>query len=237
MHCHQTNEGFSLNKKILKSEKKIEPQVISLLFQSSSFQTLLILISGKNFSLLWSSRPEVFFVKGVLKICGKFTGEHPCRSVISIKLLCNFIKITLRHGRSTVNLLHIFRTTFPKNTSEWLLLSTKKVSYFIKVFGLWGLYILRIIVEGLQIRILSKPHCWRQLALMVLCINSMKPIVLAFNGFHRVRSFSFALSDTMYWKKPLYFLDEVSVTVSSMFSHRLITTCLFGRHFEVIPVD
>ena len=24
----------------------------------------------------------------VLKICSKFTGEHPCRDVISIKLLC-----------------------------------------------------------------------------------------------------------------------------------------------------
>ena len=29
------------------------------------------------------SRSEVFLVKGVLKICSKFTGEHPCRSVIS----------------------------------------------------------------------------------------------------------------------------------------------------------
>ena len=35
-----------------------------------------------------SSPPEVFQEKGVLKICSKFTGEHPCRSVISIKLLC-----------------------------------------------------------------------------------------------------------------------------------------------------
>ena len=35
-----------------------------------------------------SSHPEVFLEKGVLKICSKFTGEHPCRSVISIKLLC-----------------------------------------------------------------------------------------------------------------------------------------------------
>ena len=26
--------------------------------------------------------------KGVLKICNKFTGEHPCRSVISTKLFC-----------------------------------------------------------------------------------------------------------------------------------------------------
>ena len=32
-----------------------------------------------------SSHPEVFLVKVVLKICSKFTGEHPCRSVILIK--------------------------------------------------------------------------------------------------------------------------------------------------------
>ena len=34
-----------------------------------------------------SSHPEVFLGKGVLKICSKFTGEHPCRSVISATLL------------------------------------------------------------------------------------------------------------------------------------------------------
>ena len=38
-----------------------------------------------------SSRPEVFLGKGVLKMCSKFTGEHPRRSAISITLLCNFI--------------------------------------------------------------------------------------------------------------------------------------------------
>ena len=48
----------------------------------------------------------------VLKICNKFTGEHPCRSVISIKLFCNFTEITLRHGCSPINLIHIFRTLF-----------------------------------------------------------------------------------------------------------------------------
>ena len=32
-----------------------------------------------------SSRPEVFLRKGILKICNKFTGEHPCRSMISAK--------------------------------------------------------------------------------------------------------------------------------------------------------
>ena len=36
-----------------------------------------------------SSSSEVFLGKGVLKFCNKFTGEHPCRSVISIKLQSN----------------------------------------------------------------------------------------------------------------------------------------------------
>ena len=30
----------------------------------------------------------MFSEKGVLKISSKFSGEHPCRSVVSIKLLC-----------------------------------------------------------------------------------------------------------------------------------------------------
>ena len=68
------------------------------------------------------SLPEVFLRKGVLKTCIKFTGEHQCRSVISMKLQSNFIEIALRHGCSPVNLLHIFRTAFLKNNSGWLLL-------------------------------------------------------------------------------------------------------------------
>ena len=71
-----------------------------------------------------SSLSEVFLGKGVLKICSKFAGEHLCWSVISIKLLCNFIKITLRHGCYPVNFLHIFRTPFSKNTSGGLLLDS-----------------------------------------------------------------------------------------------------------------
>ena len=51
-----------------------------------------------------SSPSEVFWEKAVLKVCSKFTGEHPCRSAFSI------------------NLLHIFRTSLLKNTSGWLLL-------------------------------------------------------------------------------------------------------------------
>ena len=74
-----------------------------------------------------SSHPEMFLEKGVLKTCSKFTGEHSCRSVILIKLVWNFIEITLRHGYSPVNLLHIFRTLFTMNNSEWLLLHLAEV--------------------------------------------------------------------------------------------------------------
>ena len=70
-----------------------------------------------------SSHTKVFFKKGVLKIYSKFTKEHPCRSVISIQLQSNFIEIALWHGCSLVNLLHIFRTSSPRNASGWLLLN------------------------------------------------------------------------------------------------------------------
>ena len=66
-------------------------------------------------------------------ICSTFTGEHPYRSVISVKLLCNFVEITLWHGRSPVNLMDIFRTPFPKNTSGGLLLD--KISYIIRMMN------------------------------------------------------------------------------------------------------
>ena len=48
------------------------------------------------------------------------------RIPISIKLPCNFIEITLRHGCSSVILLHIFRTPFLKNTSGRLFLDIVK---------------------------------------------------------------------------------------------------------------
>ena len=44
------------------------------------------------------------------------SSRHPCSRVISIKLQSNFIEITLRHGCSPVNLLHIIRILFPKST-------------------------------------------------------------------------------------------------------------------------
>ena len=53
----------------------------------------------------------------------QISGEHPCRSVISINLQRNFVEITLLHECSPVNLLQFFITLFHKNTSGRLLLS------------------------------------------------------------------------------------------------------------------
>ena len=48
--------------------------------------------------------------------------QYPCRSAISMKLLCNFVEIAIRYGCSPVNLLHIFRTPFLRKSSGWLLM-------------------------------------------------------------------------------------------------------------------
>ena len=86
-----------------------------------------------NFLCIYrNSRPEVFLREVALKICSKFTGEYPCRSEISIKLLCKFIKIVLRHGSSSVSLLHIFRIPFPKNTSRRLFLQLEAAVFYKK---------------------------------------------------------------------------------------------------------
>ena len=68
-----------------------------------------------------SSHPEVLLRKGILKICSKVIGEHQLQSVISSD-------IALWHGCSPVNLMHIFRTPFPRNTSRWLLLQMNNIT-------------------------------------------------------------------------------------------------------------
>ena len=108
---------------IVKEKNKFHLSFIDLSLPQSWWLTLALSRHLINiFATTSSSHSEMFLGKGVLKVSSKFTGEHSCRSVISIKLQSNFTEITLRHGCSPINLLHIFRTPFPKNTSWWLLL-------------------------------------------------------------------------------------------------------------------
>ena len=87
------------------------------------------MLHSNETSIVRSSHSKMFLRKGVLKIYSKLTGEHPCRSAISIKLQSNFIESTLRHGCSPVNLLHIFRTPFPKNTPGRLFLIIAEILF------------------------------------------------------------------------------------------------------------
>ena len=56
----------------------------------------------------------------------------------------NFIEIVLRHGCSPVNLPHIFRTTFSKNTSGWLLLEIASnmsyIQYLLQIYRIYRIY-------------------------------------------------------------------------------------------------
>ena len=90
-----------------------------VLQKENLLQDNLLKMCSRNYR---SNHSEVFLGKSVLKIGSKFTGEHTCQWVISIKLLCNFTEIALWHGCSPLNLQQIFRTRFLKITSEWLLL-------------------------------------------------------------------------------------------------------------------
>ena len=81
-----------------------------LYFQEKKFSSILLLRTP-----IRSSPLEVMLWKCVLKICSKFTGEDPCRSII-LMLQNSFIEITLWHGCSPLNLFHSFITRFPKNT-------------------------------------------------------------------------------------------------------------------------
>ena len=102
----------------------------------------------------------MFLGKSDLKICSKFTGEHPYRSVILIKFQSIFIEIALRHGCSPVNLLHIFITPFSKNTSWGLLLVLQmRVAKEAKLLKLLT-FLKELVQECQEIPILFKePEC------------------------------------------------------------------------------
>ena len=104
---------------ILKVTKKCWPIKTYILFKEATRQSSLC-----NFTKKWLQKqsPGGVLIKRCYENISKFTEEHSCRSVISIKLLSSFVEIALQHECSPVNLLHVFRTPFYKSTSGWLFL-------------------------------------------------------------------------------------------------------------------
>ena len=86
--------------------------------------------------MIWSTRSGVFLGKSDLKICNKIYSRTP-------KLFCNFIEITLQHGCSPVNLLHIFRTPFSKKPLDSYFYMMLKIS----ILWLYNITFLRIRVH------------------------------------------------------------------------------------------
>ena len=117
-----------------------------------------------------SSRTKVYLGKRALKICSKSTGEHLFQSVTSKKLFCNFIAITLRHGCSSANLVHIFRITFPKHTSGWLPLDGTDIAQEEEVF----LLAKECLFWDAWKTFLGKKYLWRTIARMLRQYHMVK---------------------------------------------------------------
>ena len=96
----------------------------------------------------------MFVRKVIPKIFSKFTRKHPCRSVWFQKSCkANFIEITLRHGCSPVNLLHISRILFYKSTSGGLFLHRIIIITNLNFFFYMGFWL-----QGKGEAILLSPH-------------------------------------------------------------------------------
>ena len=116
--------------------------------------------SGENIKSLYatlswrfrSNRPEAFLVKGVLETCGKFTGEHPFRSAISIKLFCTSTWVF------SCKCLHISRTPFPKNTSGLLLLKIWHIRVSLWCSCAFSIFICTVIQKQ-PLEVFSKKMC------------------------------------------------------------------------------
>ena len=88
-----------------------------------------------------SSRPEVFWKKGVVRNFAKFTGKHLCQSLFLNKV-AGLLKKRLWHRYFPVNFVKFARTPFLTKHLGWLLLD---VSYAYYIFILRTLKIQRSI--------------------------------------------------------------------------------------------
>ena len=77
---------------------------------------------GSNRPMDRSSPPVGVLIKSCSENMQQFYSRTRMPKCDFNEVVYNFIEITLRHGCSPVNVLHIFGTPFLKNNSGWLLL-------------------------------------------------------------------------------------------------------------------
>ena len=129
--------------------------------------------SLKNWFLIQiakNSHPEVFLEKGVLKIWSKFTGEHPCRSVISTKLLRNSSGRLLLNGSSKLNSECIKKLIKVRmNDTKNVIFATLNVNSLVSKFDE-----LKVIGQGIfDILIINETKLDASFLVNHFCINSV----------------------------------------------------------------
>ena len=107
---NKTEKGNRKNMKItaMKVTKDVKELILEVTLVKMRFQI----------KFLRSSRPEVFYKKGVLRNFAKVTGKNLCQSL--------FIKKRLWHSCFPVNFAKFLRTPFLQNTSGGCFCKRKK---------------------------------------------------------------------------------------------------------------
>ena len=106
------------NIQIISQNKKVS-------IEDAKLNKMSILILGRITTFCWNYNRQKQPPRGAHK---KRCSEKICSKLC---MQSSFIEIALRCGCSPTNFLHIFRTPFPRNTSEWLLLN-RNIFYIIK---------------------------------------------------------------------------------------------------------
>ena len=140
-HCYPAFEM----KQLLKTE------VFFPVLLTRSLPMTFVLVIIRRIYLYKSSRPEVFFKKGVLKNFTKFTGKHLCQSLFFNKVAgrpATLLKKRLWHRCFPVNFVKFLRTPISIEHLWWLLLPlplqmqlSKTQKTFTAFYGIFGIYI------------------------------------------------------------------------------------------------
>ena len=86
-------------------------------------------------------------------------------------LLCNFIEITLRHGCSPVNLMHVLRTPFLKKTSGRLLLDNAGFNLSLSSWRTRHIKMM-VLITLLTISLEGKNGCWQSACKHILALSA-----------------------------------------------------------------